>query len=245
MSAPHGNPATAAPANGDSGPTSAVDPPIAVLWPARPGAEFGIKQWAHNDTRLRFVELTPLRPTGPALPSVPFDELELADKTMPDVLGAMRTLRDFKIRELGFLRAAGSTDFRELLAEFALDGWHRDPAVKRHSNWRAVYGGSTRLEEIPEAERDEKMCRLALERDIFNYPAVPERFRTDALGTAYLAAKRAKRARDEEEGAKTQAEEERKAHNREVARKRREAKKAEKAKTTEQQPAVEAAPIPA
>lgn len=194
-----------------------MDAPLAVVWPARPGVEFVIKNWARNDAQLRFVDLRSLDPETPSQYSVPIDELELVDKTVPDVLGAIRTLRDFNFVELGVLRR-DSTDFAYMAIEAAepsgnvYDGL---PAVIRKRDWRSVAMQGTALDKIPEERRDEKMCTLALERDVFQYPAVPARFRTDERDAEYLKAKRDKRAREEaaeaaEVAAKADAEEARK-----------------------------------
>lgn len=200
MSSPAAVPAAAA----DARPPSALDAPITVLWSARPGEEFVIRGWMRKDARNRFVELAPARGPGPTLPSVPFDELELADKTIPDVLGAMRVLRDFKHRECSILRASppgaqAGTDFMEMVSDVShnMDFSLHDPLPKRHQTMVAVWRGATQLDQVPESDRDEKLCAIALESDILNYPAVPERFRTDALDAQYVQAKRAKRKRDE------------------------------------------------
>ena len=214
------------------------DEPIAVSWSARPGERFLIKDWMHKDTRNRFVVLQPLHGNGPSLPSVPLDELELVDKSIPDVLGAMRTLRDFKLRECTIVRKPKRTyeiDFMDMVDELATntDFSLNDPLWKHHKQMVDVSNGATRLQDVAEDHRDEKMCGLALEADMLNYPAVPARFRTDELDAKFLEAKRAKRKRDEaaaeareKETEAAAAEEARKALNREKARVRREAKKA-------------------
>ena len=171
-----------------------MDAPLAVVWPARPGVEFVIKDWARNDAQLRFVDLRSLDPETPSQYSVPIDELELVDKTVPDVLGAIRTLRDFKFGELGVLRR-DSTDFADMANEVLFTcgrGYDSLPSVIRKREWRSIVEGGTPLDKIPEERRDEKMCAIALERDVFQYPAVPARFRTDERDAEYLKAKRAR-----------------------------------------------------
>ena len=136
------------------------------------------------------------------------EEVTPADPEVPNFLAAMKTLRDFKRHELTRLRARDSDDlFESMVSDLDMlgcmaskgSGAMEQQLQQRRATWKFIAKDGLNLGDVKESDRDAKLCDLALENTIMAYQYVPHRHRTEAMDSAYLAAKRAKRVADEEE----------------------------------------------
>lgn len=177
-----------------------------------------------------YVLLAPVgKPTKGNAFTATLEEVTPADPEVPNLLAAMKTLRDFKRHELARLRVRDAEDVFESMV-FDLDmigcmtsqgsGPTEKALYQKKAMWKFVSKDGLNLGDVNEPERDSKICDLALENTILAYQYVPLRHRTEALDLAYLTAKRAKRAADEEK-VKSEAEAEAKAEKRRAAKKQK------------------------
>ena len=156
-----------------------------------------------------FVSLVPVgKPAKGNAFTATLEEVFPADPEIPNYLAAMKTLRDFKRHELTRLRARDSDDlFESMVSDLDMlgcvaskgSGAMEQQLQQRRATWKFVAKDGLNLGDVNEPDRDAKLCDLALENTIMAYQYVPHRHRTEAMDSAYLAAKRAKRVADEEE----------------------------------------------
>ena len=156
-----------------------------------------------------FVSLVPVgKPARGNVFTATLEEVFPADPEVPNFLAAMKTLRDFKRHELTRLRARDSDDlFESMVSDLDMlgcmaskgSGDMEQQLQQRRATWKFVSKDGLNLGDVKESDRDAKLCDLALENTIMAYQYVPHRHRTEAMDSAYLAAKRAKRVADEEE----------------------------------------------
>lgn len=156
-----------------------------------------------------FVSLVPVgKPAKGNAFTATLEEVFPADPEIPNFLAAMKTLRDFKRHELTRLRARDSDDlFESMVSDLDMlgcvaskgSGAMEQQLQQRRATWKFVAKDGLNLGDVNEPDRDAKLCDLALENTIMAYQYVPHRHRTEAMDSAYLAAKRAKRVADEEE----------------------------------------------
>ena len=156
-----------------------------------------------------FLSLVPVgKPAKGNVFTATLEEVFPADPEVPNFLAAMKTLRDFKRYELTRLRARDSDDlFESMVSDLDMlgcvaskgSGAMEQQLQQRRATWKFVAKDGLNLGDVKESDRDAKLCDLALENTIMAYQYVPHRHRTEAMDSAYLAAKRAKRVADEEE----------------------------------------------
>ena len=177
-----------------------------------------------------YVSLVPVgKPARGNVFTATLEEVFPSDPEVPNFLAAMKTLRDFKRHELTRFRARDSDDvFESMVLDLDMlgcmssegSGPMEHKLQQKKATWKFVAKDGLNLGDVIESERDAKLCDLALENTIMAYQYVPHRHRTEALDLAYLTAKRAKRAADEEK-VKSEAEAEAKAEKRRAAKKQK------------------------
>ena len=219
-----------------------MDSPLFICWTKTPDVQYTLKTWVKNGDHERVVLVDAT--TGKEH-EAPLDDVSFDDPTAPDMLQALKTVRDFQRHELSRVRRGSEQHswWHMVFEEMFIDMQHMSsdtstlfcdglgPMERRLHAVRANW--LKNLADVPEDLRDAKTCALALERDILQYAHVPERHRTEALGAAYLTAKRTKRKRDEEAAAEAEekakvdaAAEDKKVKKRATDKVRRDAKKA-------------------
>lgn len=228
-----------------------MESPLFLCWKNNPDHQYKLGRWANNGDHERVVLVDAA--TGKEHEAT-LDDVSFNDPTAPDLLQALKIMRDFQRHEMSRVRrgppksrdrAYNTFDemFLDLFNEMIPTGSStstlgcsgRGPVERRLHAMQANWHKS--LDDLPEDLRDAKTCAIAVERDILQYAYVPELYRTEEMGKTYLVAKRAKRKRDEEEAAEAEnkakvdaAAEETKANRRAAEKAKRDAKKDNKDK---------------
>ena len=217
-----------------------MDAELILLWSAKPEDKFRTQSmdWTNGKVGdcLNIYDLK----TGEKY-AAPIDELSFEDPTVPDFFAALRILRDFKRHEMQQFRGGRSyLDMADLVVELDTLGSserYSNPADRsnylRRQRWEQVSNNGLALDLVPLADRDVKMCELAVQQNFRAHEHVPVTVRTDEFEAFSLACKKEQKAKDEAEAAaKTAAAEAeaeaKKAKRRAADKVRRDARKAAK-----------------